>query len=370
MRKINLFGLVIPLLASTLMFSCNLQGRVGECNQEHFAAINALARDADLDAEAQLPSLPALSDLQPLSSDNIINISLLASLPLSSRIYGMAVHPDRTQLAVHADAGTFILSDNLETIRLEPIVRSVVALSADGIFARGYSVGIVELWQTANGRQLCKTKVTDDTVVRMIFSPDGMRLFVGSSDKTVRVLRLTDGRIERVFRHDYSIFDMDLSRDGQLLVTVTGDDFYTLWDVQSGKKIWSFKHTFRGGSVVISSVAFNPDGKVLAIGSWPLALVYTKTGETLYEITDHKPLVGALDFTASSDILIALAPDGLANDVLFAWRVSDGALLHRLEFPGKVTEAFELSQDGKLIVIGNNEEGTLEFWGVTAKTSN
>jgi WD40 repeat protein len=365
MRKINLFGLVIPLLASTLMFSCNLQGRVGECNQEHFAAINALARDADLDAEAQLPSLPAFSDLQPLSSENIINISLVASLPLSSRIYGMAVHPDRTQLAVHADAGTFILSDNLETIRLEPIVRSVVALSADGVFARGYSVGIVELWQTANGRQLCKTKVTDDSIDRMIFSPDGMRLFVGSSDKTVRVLRLTDGRIERVFRHASPIFDMDLSRDGQLLATVTGDDFYTLWDVQSGKKVWSFKHTFMGGSGNISEIAFAPDSEVLAIGGWPIRLVYADTAEPLYEVMEHKTQVGAISFNANGDVLIAMA-----NYVLYAWRVSDGALLHRLEFPGEVTEAFELSQDGKLIVIGNNEEGTLEFWGVTAETSN
>jgi WD40 repeat protein len=365
MRKINLFWPVISLLASTLMFSCNLQGGVGECSQEHFSAINALARDTDLDSEAQQLALPVFSNLQPLSSDNISNILLLASLPLSSRIYKMAVAPNRTQLTVHTDAGTFILSENLETLRLEPIVRSVVALSADGIFARGYSVGIVELWQTANGRQLCKTKVTDDSIDRMIFSRDGMRLFVGSSDKTVRVLRLTDGRIERVFRHDSPIFDMDLSRDGQLLATVTGGHFYTLWDVQSGKKVWSFTHTFSGSSGNISEIAFTPDGKVLAIGGWSIRLVYADTAEPLYEVMEHKPQVGAISFNADGDVLIAMA-----NYVLYAWRVSDGTLLHRLEFPGEVTEAFELSQDGKLIVIGNNEEGTLEFWGVTVEASN
>jgi WD40 repeat protein len=54
------------------------------------------------------------------------------------------------------------------------------------------------------------------------------------------------------------------SPDGKLLASGSGDDTVKLWDVASG----TAKLTLIGHSNLVQSVAFSPNGKLLASGSF------------------------------------------------------------------------------------------------------
>ena len=43
----------------------------------------------------------------------------------------------------------------------------------------------------------------------------------------------------------------------------SGDDTVKLWHVETGRNLHTFKHNYR-----VFSVAFSPDGKVVAGGAW------------------------------------------------------------------------------------------------------
>jgi WD40 repeat protein len=59
------------------------------------------------------------------------------------------------------------------------------------------------------------------------------------------------------------VFSVAFSPDGKLLASGSEDDTVKLWDVASGREL----QTLRGHAGNVSSVAFSPDGKLLASGS-------------------------------------------------------------------------------------------------------
>lgn len=113
-------------------------------------------------------------------------------------------------------------------------------------------------------------------VLSLAFSPDGQNLAAGDSMGTIWLWRLKNGEVVRRFENYTSpVSCVAFSPDGELLasgVTVSDlseqdlllrDPYIRVWQVKNGNLIKELK----GHSGIIWSVAFSPNGQILASSS-------------------------------------------------------------------------------------------------------
>jgi WD40 repeat protein len=112
---------------------------------------------------------------------------------------------------------------------------------------------------------------------------------------------------------------------GRLLASGGHDGFVRLWDLPTGKEKWAFDYRS-----VVASLAFSPDGKTLLCGGggWvrqpngkqtlrerqgEIVLLSTGTGQQQGALIGHRGSVSAMAFTRDGKTLMSCAWDGLAK---------------------------------------------------------
>lgn len=205
------------------------------------------------------------------------------------------------------------------------------------------------------------------------FSPDGRIIASGFSngsfeDATIELWNLRSGTLLRTIatRYRQSATSLAFSPDGGLLASVHGE-VVELWDPRTGERL----ETFDGHSRVSTFVAFSPDGALLASTGYDkksgklweesVKLWDPRTGELLRTLTAHSKR-GEYPGGAFS---VAFSPDGglLASGGhnVKLWDPHTGELLQTLERSrGSTLVAF--SSDGQLLASGD-DDGRIKIWG-------
>jgi RNA polymerase sigma factor (sigma-70 family) len=143
------------------------------------------------------------------------------------------------------------------------------------------------------------------------------------------------------------------SPDARLLVTAALDGNIQLWDVASAKEL---RRLTAGSSVY--SVAFSPDGKLLASGGgergksgavklWDLA-----TGKQIASLEGHADLVVSVAFAPDARTLAAVGRDGAVE----LWDVGQGKTRADIKGHAAIVFAVAFSPDGKLLASAGGEE--------------
>jgi WD40 repeat protein/serine/threonine protein kinase len=97
----------------------------------------------------------------------------------------------------------------------------------------------------------------------LVFSPDGTRLFVGTTERVIKVCDAATGKLERTLTgHDDQVWALALTPDGKRLVSASFDKTVRLWDCATGQLLLTLDAPDR-----LTSVAMSPDGRTLAAGS-------------------------------------------------------------------------------------------------------
>jgi predicted NACHT family NTPase len=158
------------------------------------------------------------------------------------------------------------------------------------------------------------------------------------------------------------------SPDGGLLALGSWDgarSIIGLWQVSN----WALVRTLDGETSKVTSVAFSPDGQLLASGNWAtgntaipstIKLWRVSDGELVHTLTGHTGGVYSVAFSPDGELLASGSEDGTAK----LWRVSDGELVRSLEGQTGGVLSVAFSPDGKLLASGS-EDGTIKLWRVS-----
>ena len=191
----------------------------------------------------------------------------IANLQGGGQPYSAAFSPDGT-LAIGSWNGTIEQWDvgtkrQTATLRGHSDWVRTVAFSQDGtLLASGSNDGRLLLWDVGTKYQIATLEGHTGGVNSVSFSPDGTLLASGAWDGTLILWDVaTRQNTATIEEHTYSVEAVSFLPDGTL---VSGDDrgVIMLWNAATQERIARFAH--RGG---VHSVAFAPDGRILASGS-------------------------------------------------------------------------------------------------------
>ncbi len=134
----------------------------------------------------------------------------------------------------------------------------------------------------------------DDRIHCIALSPPGDQILSASRDGTLRRWTLSENSWQWMGRDRY--------REKHV------EDFAWLWDLQSG----DLRLKFSGHPASISSVAFSPDGRILAAGceDGTIKLHHLETAQELFTIGKLDSSVHKLSFDPSGMSLLALSESG------------------------------------------------------------
>jgi WD40 repeat protein/predicted Ser/Thr protein kinase len=151
------------------------------------------------------------------------------------------------------------------------------------------------------------------------------------------------------------------TRDGsRIAVALRGDRGRSrIWilDAASGERVVGIE----GQPVEMFSLAFSPDGALLAAAGWTLEIdvIDTATGNTVRTLRGHTGGSAALAFSPDGRLLAS----GSDDKTVIVWRLEDGAAACRcVAHEGKIG-AVAFSPDGAGVISGDMV-GTIRMWNV------
>jgi WD40 repeat protein len=210
-------------------------------------------------------------------------------------------------------------------------------------------------------------------VARVLFTPDDRQVFTVSLDKSIRVWDVKSGRMRRVFRppigdgYEGSFYAAALSGDGQLLAVAgynkPGGELGHIYLIAVAEN--RIERTLVGHTHDVVSLAFSPDGKLLASGSRDNTAILwdVSTGAQRLVLRGHDAHVWGLAFSPDSLWLATGSHDRTAR----IWNVTTGQPVLVLNGHADKVNSVAWSPDGRTIATGAfdqrinlwNPDGTL-----------
>jgi predicted NACHT family NTPase len=139
------------------------------------------------------------------------------------------------------------------------------------------------------------------------------------------------------------------SPDNTLLATGDSNGRICLWEVTSGKELFSCK----GHTNWVRSVTFSYDGQILASSSddKTIKLWHPNTGECLKTLLGHTDIVRSVSFSPKSQSFVSGSRDGTIK----LWDIHSGECLKTLQVHNVKILSVVFSPDGQTIASGGNE---------------
>ena len=154
-----------------------------------------------------------------------------------------------------------------------------------------------------------------------------------------------------------SISSVAFSPNGKLLATGDADGKTYLWQVDDGKLLF----TCTGHSSWVKSVAFSPDGQTLASGSddQTVKLWDIRNGNCLTTLHGHSNWVRSVAFSPDGQTLAS----GSEDQTVKLWDVHTGKCLKTLQGNTNRVRSVAFSPDGQILASGS-EKQTIKLWDI------
>ncbi|MCX7611000.1 MAG: serine/threonine protein kinase [Ignavibacterium sp.] len=167
-------------------------------------------------------------------------------------------------------------------------------------------------------------------------------LFSGPNYSNFKSLKF----LQESIGHTSVINSVAFSPNGKILASGSGDKTIKLWDVQTGNLI----RTLEGHNRWVTSVTFSPDGKILASGSVDktIKLWDVETGELIRTLEGHNVDVWSVSFSPDGKILAS----GSMDNTIKLWNVETGENIKTFDEHYSSVFSVAFSPDGKYLASG------------------
>jgi WD40 repeat protein/serine/threonine protein kinase len=254
----------------------------------------------------------------------------------------------------------------LHTMKGHSAAVTSVAFSPDNVtLASASGDGTIKLWSVASG-QLLKTLPANPSTTwgsNIAFSPDGALLASASDNHTVKLWVTATGNLSRslAIPSDTSATTgpaniwIAFSANGNTVAAFFQDSVFGLWKVADGQLVQSSAEK----GPFIRFAGFSQHSNILALGNIvdKMDLMDAATGELLYSLPGDSGQLNSLAFSPDGTVLADAGLDGVK-----LWGAANGQLLHSLTGVGMV-EDVAFSPDGAILGSGSFD-GTINLWDV------
>ncbi len=209
-------------------------------------------------------------------------------------------------------------------------------------------------WQAHNGDDAGRCSIT--------FSPDGKTIATGGADGKVRRWDAVTSKeigpaIEPYQRHSQNVAYLN----ADTLFTFGRQQTVNFWNAETGKP----KVLFSGSESQLTSLAYSPDGRHVAIGGAggePIRIYNTANGKQVTSLRDGFVDAACLHFSSDGSLLLSADFDGVIR--LWDW-ARGGAPLKSFLGHKSLIRCFAFSSDGKSMATGD-EAGVVRVWALSS----
>ena len=248
---------------------------------------------------------------------------------------------------------------------------SYLAFARDGTLATGGGSEGIRIWDLTTGK--VKRAFKGEKTGFLAFSPDG-KLFAagGMKDHTlngevilrtdqVKLLEPATGKSKTNLEEGKmgGVVAVAFSPDGKILASslLAFSAEVILWDIAKGKRKTSLRE-----KKVITCLAYNPDGKLLATADedGTIKLWDTATDKVKITLAGHRGWVGCIQFDPDGKTLASASRDGTVR----LWDVGTGRERAVLRGHEEEVRAVAFSPDRRLVASGGDDK-TVKVWNLT-----
>jgi WD40 repeat protein/transcriptional regulator with XRE-family HTH domain len=228
---------------------------------------------------------------------------------------------------------------------------------------RGVSLQGIEMQDTTLAGSLIQEAVFTeafDAINGVAISSNGEYWAASSRRGEVRVWEAGGQTLHRIWQaHTERAWSLAFSPDGRMLASGSWDGLVKLWEVTSGMLVWSGRHTGN-----INSVAFAPDGSMLASGGAHETILWDVKSGTQAQTLTHPDQVIAVEWSPQGHLLAT----GDVEGSIRLWSVHKTELaicILTLTGHTKLISDLAFAPDGSTLASASYDS-TIKLWDVAA----